>query len=196
MGIDFSALLECPRFSGIDDRRIIDLERGSPKEVREVESLWRAYLYFSYDDAEGGWVTSEVFPEPIPRPSTLSLSVSYRTGEFFYLTFGTDAVAIYHPLRLREFLTDVQWTQAMVGACRALARVMNATDGLITRDESPVIRSFRDGASYAKALQAATGQWGEVPSCNALYEKIDDQGTWDSHGYWRFLRDGVFVDAT
>jgi hypothetical protein len=189
MGIDFSALLKCAEFVDIDDERIAIIESGANAIFSEVGELWRASGFFSLEDLPAGWVTAEVNPHSIERPQSLTRAVGYRTRESFYLTFGKDCIAVYHPLRLYTFLTNGPWKVTMITACQRIARLVDATDGLITRDESPVIGAFHRGASYEAAIRQGVGEWGEVQSVAELYER-HDPGTWDSHGYWHFMRHG------
>ena len=194
MGSDFSALIKCPPLSGMEDPRIASIESCSTSAMRAIGQLWRE-SGFAVRNAEQGWVNNDGFPELVPRPDTLSLLLSYCTKEEFYLTFGLDVVGVYHVLRLHTFLTSAEWKLAMVDACRSLAELMNATDGLITRDESPVMFGFYAGHSYEACLKLGTGDCGEVATVDQLYERIDDRGTWDSHAYWRFLRDGNYCSV-
>jgi hypothetical protein len=75
----------------------------------------------------------------------------------------------------------------MLAACRAFARELKATDGIITSDFSPVIDAFSRGLKFEDALRTGGDKDGEVDSLTKLYSKLPD-GSWDSSGYWRFLR--------
>jgi hypothetical protein len=171
------------------DKRILAIESTSPEEAQKIGELWRSYEFSPARLSCAGWITTAVEPKPHPKPSLPSLTTSFRTAEAFYLTFGRDAVAIYHPLRWYTFLTELAWQKAMVDACRAFGRLFVASDGIVTRDESPVIKAFFNGLTYKEALQQNERQEIAVGTLSDLYEMVDDEGTWDSHGYWRFLKE-------
>jgi hypothetical protein len=75
----------------------------------------------------------------------------------------------------------------MLQACHALCRMLGATGGIVTNDQSPVIGAFFDGASFDDALAAGQGVYGEVENINDLYFEPEED-LWDSTGYWRFLK--------
>jgi hypothetical protein len=187
MGLDFSALLKTPTLLKASGNVLDALERMSPPEVREVSRFW-GYAGFATlpEPLQPVWVNNFGVQEVVSRPMLPSLEVSLKTSEGFYLTFGSDAVRIYHILRWRIFLTDIQWQRLMLNACRAFARELGAVDGIVTSDWSPVIDAFFRGLRFEEALAEGKGKDGEVAYLTDLYVE-DVDGTWDSNGYWRFL---------
>jgi hypothetical protein len=127
----------------------------------------------------------------VKRPRGPDLTVALRTVDGFFLTFGQGVCCAYHLLRWRFFLTDPAWQHAMLGACNALADLLGSPDGVVTSDFHPAHQAFFAGAGYDACLRAATPGEGEVASVAELYELFDPDGTWDSHGDWRFRRDGA-----
>src|SRR5262249_57172119 len=120
----------------------------------------------------------------------------------FSLTFGHDAVWIYHTLRWRVFVTEAEWQRVMLGVVRWLCQSLGAGDCIIAHDEHPAVLVFQAGASFQQALHAAEdrGQ-GAVPSIVDLHidkcyaDNLVFLGPggkemaiplWDTHGYWRF----------
>ena len=190
MGWSFAALMRCPVFTGMDDPRIESIEAGSPPAVRNIRRLMLSCGFAVIEPSYEGWVTFENFPEPIARPWSLTLDAAFETHEDFFLTFGDDSVEIFHPLSWDTVLTDKKWERAMLEACRALAEVFEATEGIVTRNESPAIIAVGEIGLYDEALEHAQGEEGEREHLRELYEIIEDDGTWDSHGYWCFLKPG------
>ncbi len=188
MGMDFSALLKYETPGDLSDDRVAAIESQSPTDVKAVAGLWLSKGLGEEPLNRAGWISSTEFPEPAQKPEAPTLDYAFRTGEAFYLTFGKDAVWVYHLLRWHTFLSDPDWQEQMTLACRAIARLLNATDGILTRDESPVILGFLAGMSFDQAVDQGSGEEGEVLSLSDMRDHVDDVCTWNSHGYWYFLR--------
>jgi hypothetical protein len=75
----------------------------------------------------------------------------------------------------------------MLRACHAIYKIFGATGGIITNDQSLVIQAFFRGASFDDALASGQGIYGEVEYLKDLYLERENN-TWDSTGYWRFLK--------
>jgi hypothetical protein len=85
----------------------------------------------------------------------------------------------------------------MMDACREIAELFSASDGIVSRDESPVMLAFDDGAEFDDTLAKGTGVEGPVSSISELYQEVEYEGldTWDSHGFAWFLRNGAVLKA-
>lgn len=187
MGMDFSALLQCDPTSETFQLGVNRLEQRSPDKLRAVLDRWNA-MHPPRLIPGKVWVPRyAVDSVGVERPKLPCLELSFRTEEGFYLTFGRDAVCIYHCLRWRTFLTDAEWQFVMLEACRELATLFGASACVVTRDESPVILAFFEGASFDDALATGEGVEGEVSKLDDLLEIVEPDGTWDSHGYFRLL---------
>ena len=157
MGDDFSALLE---YRGVDaavERMIARLESGyEPPAVTRVVEFGRSEGFaFADRDWRVGWSASENHEERIvERPTLPSLSVQLGLQSGFFLTFGRDAVWVYHLLRWRFFCRDARWREVMVGAVEWFREALGATDAVITWDCSWAVGEFREGRSFDRALQA------------------------------------------
>jgi hypothetical protein len=187
MGMDFSALLQIsisPQHAGDE---IEALAKDPPIEVERVYERWEQWPGFAPIDIPiPVWVNNYGEEKRISRPPLPSLEASLSTPQGFYFTFGADAVRIYCPLRWQFFLRDEGWQDVMLRACRVIGERLGATSGIVTSDWSPVIAAFFNGSRFEDALAAGQGKEGEVARLSELYEELPD-GTWDSHGYWRFL---------
>lgn len=176
MGMDFVVLL---KYGGPDDRvlRVLDwLEVTSPAEVRTARRLIRAHGYHDHADEPAAWVSHRKpelrDPRLDRRPQLPNRDVALRLPEDFFLTFGRDAVEVYHLLRWRAFLTEPDLQQAMLAACSRLAGLLGATDCIITSDFSPVVHAFREGQGFDASLAAAGPDHGERPDLADLYQEI------------------------
>jgi len=133
-------------------------------------------------------------PDPIVRPDVVDLTVCYQTREEFSIVFGTDAVLLMHPVEIWSFVSDPEWQAALLEACVAYAVLFKATEGVVTGEESPIVKAFFGGISYEGALQeAAKGGHREVGTIAELTEVVTelDEGTYREdfylRGYWRFF---------
>jgi hypothetical protein len=158
--MDFVAML---RYGGPDERlsQVLDrLEAGSPAAVQALARLMHERgLGLGRDEAAVWEITSR--PELRVRrlgrrPRLPNLGVSLWLPEGFSLTFGRDAIEVYHLLRWHFFLTEPGLQRAMFDACTYLGRLLGATDCVVTSDFSPVAQAFRDGLGF-DASQASAG---------------------------------------
>lgn len=186
MGMDFAALLKYEPISDKTLQLVEQLEVARPVEIRAVGDYWRQSGFFPFSIAHARWVTDFKEYAEVGRPQLPSLTHALQTPEGFFLVFGADAVYIYHPLRWYLFLTDLVWQKYMLDACKAFAKVLHAVDGIVTSDFSPVIGAFMKGMLFDEALHQTKEI--EVANVGELYIQLDAEGTWDSRGYWRFLR--------
>ena len=189
MATYISAILRCDVVD-VNDPRIRQLEKVTSWGAREVARLRRA----DYADVvlgPRGWVrTDDVFPIPVSRPSVLTLDVALRTDGNFYFRFGHGAVQVVCSLRWLDFLKDRRWRKPVIAACLDYADVLGASDGVLSSDESLLARAFASGHSFDEILQEVKGKDSEVATIDEMLELLDDGATWDSHGYWYFLRHG------
>jgi hypothetical protein len=190
MGMDFTALLKYRPFSRETERAVNFLESKSLEETADVVNQWHRSGYAEMQPAKRMWVDRMGSLDEVPRPKLPSLDAALFTPEAFYFTFGIDTLCVYHPLRWHSFLTEVEWQNCMLKACTAFAKFFGATEAIVTSDFSRVIAAFFKGLPFDQALQEGKGNEGEVSTLSDLYQKIDERGTWDSHGFWRFLKEG------
>lgn len=176
MGMDFTALM---KYGEPDERlsRVLDrLEAGSPAAVQALARLMHDRgIGLGRDEAAVWEFTSR--PELRDRrlgqrPRVPNLGVSLWLPEGFSLTFGQDAVEVYHLLRWHFFLTEPGLQRAMLDACTCLGRVLGATDCVVTSDFSPVVHAFRDGLGFDASLASAGPEDGERPNLADLYLEI------------------------
>ena len=205
MGMDFSALIHYdgvnadvlatirelelnPHYSTTD--AVVELGRKEDfafASERAVTSDWRAY---------SDWET------PLAsRPSLPSLKEYLRLPSDFSLTFGHDAIWVYHTLRWQFFTTESKWQTVMLSAVRNFCRRFHGHDCIVTSDYNPAILEFQNGASFSAAVTVAESKGeGRVNTIDDLYiDKgiaddlvyVDADGQvsaipiWASHGYWR-----------
>jgi len=216
--MDFVALL---KYGGPDARalRALDwLEADSPPEIKSLAPLFRE-RGFSIGDGEATVWEYHHRPDLHDarlngRPKLPKLEVALHMKEDFFLTFGEDAIEVYHLLRWHWFLKDLALQKATLDACSRFAHLFGATACIITSDFSPVIHAFRAGAGFDASLATAGPEDGERAALADLYQErpegylMRDAGgvmqyqewdqdkttpvgweratTWDSKGYWRF----------
>jgi hypothetical protein len=176
MGMDFVALM---KHRGPDEEvlRVLDrLETTSPEEVQTLVRLLQA-RGFSYPRDDGpAWEfihRDELrHPRLAQRPALPNLGVTLYLPEGFCLTFGPDAVEVYHLLRWLVFLTEPDLQHAMLDACQCLGRLFGAVDCVVTSDYSPVVQAFREGAGFDASLASAGPEDGERPALTDLYQRI------------------------
>ncbi len=99
MGMDFSALM---RYDGLRQCRgaITSFVREAPAEFSAVVDLWRARDFFDFSDKYtfNAWVDPETNRQ-VKRPNEANVNVALRMPEGFFITFGRDAIRVYHLLR-------------------------------------------------------------------------------------------------
>lgn len=187
MGMDFCALLNCDVSGAACQNAVTLLEQGSPDAVQRIADHWHRSGFASLSCGKAAWVPRySAEPGVSIRPSLPNLKLALRTDEAFFLTFGANAVCIYHILRWRRFLTDKEWQSTMLDVCNAFADLFASPVGIVTRDESPVIEAFFHSSTFADSLAAGEDKDGEVDQLDDLFEVVDSDGTWDSHGFYRF----------
>jgi len=176
MGMDFVALM---KYGGPGERlsRVLDrLEAGSPAAVQALaRRMHERGLGLGREEPAAWEFTSrrELRNRRLARrPGLPNLGVSLWLPEGFSLTFGRDAVELYHLLRWHFFLTEPGLQRAMLEACTCLGRVLGATDCVVTSDFSPVVHAFRDGLGFDASLASAGPEHGERPTLAELYLEI------------------------
>ena len=176
MGMDFVALM---RYGGPDERvvRALDrLEAGSPVEVRVLARLMHGQGFGLGREEAATWKfisRPELRDRRLARrPGLPNLGVSLWLPQGFSLTFGQDAVEVYHLLRWHFFLTEPDLRRAMLDACTCLGRLFGAADCVVTSDFSPVVQAFREGQGFDASLASAGPEHGERPNLADLYLEI------------------------
>jgi hypothetical protein len=164
------------KYRGPDDRllRVLDrLEAASPPEVLALILLLDARGFASNRRHAAAWEfmdKPELRDPRLPRrPPLPKLDVSLCLPEDFFLTFGPDAIEVYHLLRWCFFLTEPDLQRAMLDACQGLGQLFGAVDCVVTSDFSPVVQAFRAGSGYDASLAAAGPEDGERPTIADLY---------------------------
>jgi hypothetical protein len=196
MGTDFAGLLKTPRLAEFRDIAIDRLANSPPATFATVRDVFQEHKYLCHDRSPA-WALrypprDTVGVVYVERPAQITRDVCFCPGAGFFLTFGESTVAVGHTLRWRTFLTESLFQRAMIDACREIAEVFCASDGVLARDQSPVMLAFDDGAEFEEAIAKGTGAEGPVPSISELYQEVEYEGldTWDSHGFAWFVRNG------
>ncbi|MBV9125745.1 MAG: HNH endonuclease [Planctomycetes bacterium] len=170
MGMNFVALME---YAGPDERilRVLDSIAGdSPGELKVVARIMKEQGFAVHPDGAAGWECwKSEEPKLDQRPKLPNLEVALHTPEDFFLIVGRDAIAVWHLLRWRSFLTKPALQHALLDACSCLARLFKATACIITSDFSPIFLAFREGKSFGASLAAAGPDDGERPRLADLY---------------------------
>jgi hypothetical protein len=164
--MDFVALM---KYGGPDKwlHRVLDrLEVESPEEVRRLSQSLDAGGYSTGREEVAVWMFSARRshlrdPRLDSRPRLPNLGAALCLPEGFFLTFGPDAIELYHLLRWSFFLEEPPIQQAMLEACVCLGRLFGATDCIITSDFSPVVHEFRAGHGFDAALSVEEPEDGE-----------------------------------
>lgn len=203
--MDFSALLH---YVGATDHvlaAISQLEsQPSHSSTDAVVELGRQkdFAFARETVAGAGWRAYSDWETPLQvRPALPSTQKYLQLPSDFRLTFGNDAIWIYHTLRWLFFTTERQWQTVMLNAIRHFVDLFHARDCIVTSDFNPAILEFQNGASFGAAIAVAESKGeGRVQTLDALYiDKgvaddlvfVDADGrqsavpVWDSHGYWR-----------
>jgi hypothetical protein len=167
--MDFAALLHYPGPAACESA-IHRLERGSPFEMRKVLQVWHRAGDFPMNLGGARWF--ETFDEgnPVARPAPVSIQSSLETREGFSLTFGRDAVLIYHPLRWQSFLAQPEWSRVMLLACAGLGRELGADEFIVTRDEGPAVLAFLRGMNYSDCLRESSQHEREIVELERFLE--------------------------
>lgn len=185
MGMDFSALVKYKASSRCLEEGIGVLFSDLPTSIKAVGSLLDRKGFARLNISKPEWV--DLRGNPTQQPGLPTLTAHLMLPEGFFITFGNDAICIYHQLRWLFFLTDPEWRRQMLAALLDFSKIFDATDGIVSNDWSPVFGAFFRGASYELALQEGKDNDSEVATLDGLYKVVEPDGTWDSQGYWRFL---------
>lgn len=186
MSMDFVALVRYSRTPEVV-RAINALENRICPISDEVQSLWIEQRFFAFSWRRTSWVSLQDSRQ-VKRPRGPRLDVALRSVDGFFLTFGQGVCCVYHLLRWRLFLTDPHWQGSMLSACGTIADILRSPDGVVMSDYHPAYSKFFDGGGFDACLKAAPPEEGEVESVSDLYQVVDPDGTWDSHGFWYFRR--------
>jgi hypothetical protein len=119
----------------------------------------------------------------------------------FAITFGRDAVEVYHWLRWHFFLTQRHWQRVMLAAVRRIRHLLGGSDCFIANDEHPLILSFREGKPFDECVEAAHSAGerqvrtiGQMFVDKGIADELYYEGRngkrvgipiWDTRGYWR-----------
>jgi hypothetical protein len=192
MGMDFVALLRYSRRPAVV-RAINGLENRVEPISAEVRALWRESGFFGFDWNRAYWIvndtprsTGEGYGRQVKRPRSPDRTVALRTVDGFFLTFGRGVCCVYHLLRWQFFLLDPRWQDAMLRACDTIADLVQSDEGVVLSDFHPSYHAFFRGSGFDACLKAAPPEDAEVAEVKDMYQVVEPDGTWDSHGYWRF----------
>jgi len=190
MALRFAALMQISSNADVVSTGIRELEKASPKELRDCDPAW--VKHFGQGERLARWMCydrSRAYPDQfVPMdhaPKVPSPDDHLITPEGFDLVFSSDSVCVRHLMLFVDFIFDLDDQAYMLPACYSLARMFNAQAGVILGDESPILEAFFEGADYEPALRAGTGKYSEVATIPDLYVEYAD-GSWYSFGYWRF----------
>jgi len=180
MGLDFSALIQT---NGLSANVVEGIDRLESTEEDAVFAGVVAYALsndFSFarcNDQRARWRSMAEWEQILPRrPRLPSLEARLHLPSDFCLTFGQDAVWVYHSLRWITFLTEVEWQRVILAAVKRFCELLGARDCIVTNDEHPAVLEFLRGASFVEALQIATEKGeGEEVTLNDLYQEVEDE---------------------
>lgn len=161
MGSNFSALLKCNPPASSIDQRIAQLEDGK-------HSLPLSFPY--------PWIV-----ETKRKPLAVELPNWFMAKDYS----GNGGIRIWHAYRWPRFINDPDVQNGFISATKQLAELFSSEEAIITRDGSPILHAFEQGATYEEALIASEET--EVAKIDDLYEIVDGTGTWVSYGYWRLI---------
>jgi hypothetical protein len=206
MGLDFTALIHYAGPTADLLQAVARLERGEEHPaLAEVVTCGLRYDFAFAKRAgqQAFWRSSADYEQRLARrPALPFLEACLDLPSDFSLTFGQDAVCVYHMLRWMFFVREPEWQRVMLMAIRWFCELFRASDCIVTNDGHPSVLAFQSGATFREALQVADVQGeGEVPSIGDLFidkgyaEELAFVGPggellaiplWDTHGYWRF----------
>jgi hypothetical protein len=176
MGMDFVALMQ---YGGPDEPilRVLDrLEVESPVEIKTFAQCMHERGRWFGEEKTAVWKFAKRpelrDPRLEHRPALPNLGVFLQLQEGFFLTFGHDAVRVYHLLRWHAFLTEPELQRVMIDACLCLAHLFGATGCIITSDFSPVVHAFGEGMGFDAALASAGPEDGERARLADLYQEL------------------------
>jgi hypothetical protein len=177
MGQDFTALIQYAGPTDAVQRLITAWEQGAEDPaLAEVIScgLYKGFA-FAEDVQPACWRSHADYDQTFPeRPALPSLNAYLHLPSGFTLTFGRDAVWVYHTLRWLFFLTDGEWQRVMLAAVRRFCELLDAGNCIITNDEHPAPQAVYAGSSFAEALAIASQQGeGEVPTLGNMYREVE-----------------------
>ena len=195
MGMNFNALLRYNRTRALL-LRVYALENQATPVSVEGAAIWTKQDWATLEFRQTKWVSRERNARQMKRPRGPSLKVALRTVDGFYLTFGQGVCSIDHVVRWLAFVTEPPWQHALLDACNLFADLLESPDGVIMSDWHPSSSAFFNGVGYDACLRSAPLGEGEVNEISDLYQVVDSEGTWTSHGYWCFRRDGQPVEWT
>src|SRR5260370_36574274 len=207
MGLDFTALIHYGGPSGDALQGIGWLEGGQEgPTLAEVVAggLRNDFAFAKHASKQAYWRSLADYDQRLAcRPALPSLEACLDLPSDFSLTFGQDAVWVYHTLRWIFFVTEPEWQRVMLAALGRFCEVLGASDCIVTNDGNPAVFEFQKGTTFSEALRFAELQGeGEVARLEGLFiDKgrseelvfVGPQGeqsaapVWDTHGYWRVL---------
>src|SRR5262249_3205191 len=178
MGLDFTALIHYGGPSGYGLQGIARLERGEENTAfAEVIAfgLRNDFAFAKHVGQDAFWRSLVDYEQRLPRrPALPSLEACLDLPSDFSVTFGHDAVWLYHTLRWLFFITETEWQKVMLAAVKRFCELLGASDCVVTNDCHPAVSEFRRGASFDEALRIASQRGeGEVASLSELYRETE-----------------------
>jgi hypothetical protein len=208
MGLDFTALIHYGGMTASVTQAISELEDG--RDGPALKGVVECGRRLGYSFADYAGETARWFPRDdwertlLPRPELPTLSASLDLTSTFELTFGRDAILVWHSVRWLLFLKEEQWHPVMLSSVDWFCDLFHASDCIITNDGHPAVEAFWEGATFSDALASAARQGdGEVETLKEMYidegiaedlvfEQPDGSyagiPVWDTKGYWRPAR--------
>jgi hypothetical protein len=180
VGLDFSALIQTNGLSADVVESIDRLEStGEDAAFARVVNygLSNDFSFARCNDKRARWRSMADWNQILPRrPHLPSLEARLHLPSDFCLTFGHDAVWVYHSLRWISFLTEVEWQRVILAAVKRFCGLLRARDCIVTNDENPAVLEFLRGTSFVDALRIATKNGeGEEVTLNDLYREVEDE---------------------
>jgi hypothetical protein len=191
MGMDFVALIRYPGITAETLKIIDETERAPPQEILHFEEFLKhlkGWTFSAPGKALSSWerlIPGKGFAQPATKPNLPDTKAVLAIADLALLTFGQDTLGLGLVLRWSFFLKDMEIRQAVLALCRSMVTRFRATDCILTSDFSPIWIAFGKGMSFEAAIRCAGPEHPEVSTIDELYIAVDDQGTWDSRGYWR-----------
>lgn len=177
MGLDFSALIHYPGPNGEVSKSIARLEDGEEDAaIKEVVACGKrnGFAFANHATDVVHWRSLFDYKKRFTgRPDLPSRTACLSLTSDFHLMFAADVIWVYHTLRWRFFVTEIEWQRIMLGAISHFCQLFSAIDCIITYDQNRAVNSARDGMLYSDALVEAERGEGEVETLDDLYRETE-----------------------
>src|SRR5437763_1672348 len=147
MGLDFTALIHYGGLNAAVLQAIDRLESGGEDAAFAEVVAYGLRNDFAFAKSSGRhayWRSLADYEQRLPeRPTLPSLEACLELPPDFSLTFGRDSVWVWHTLRWKFFVTDVEWQRVMLAAVKRFCELFEARDCIVTNDCHPAVSEFR-----------------------------------------------------